>query len=856
MWLNGSVVGHGPSKSAEGMRFVDEYDVTPLLRQGENLLEVLALSLGVSTMTYCLADAGLIFELDVNGQKIASDEKTLVRPDPRRRRRTVRRWILPCLEDVDATVEPEDEKSWSPAMVVDRQVELCPRRVPLPSRQALVPQRPVLAEEVSLPDFAISLRHKRYLTPPAEWDRHNTYATPGYIVTDIHSPVAQELQFVPTLGSVRWYHEGKLLFAGSGWNPWDPTKAAQDRIQLRAGANRLIGLHSNDHFEHVNLAGFVSQPVEFRNPFGDGGFQVIPIPEAEIREGEALLSVDWNALRERMPEMRAEDTAIEGNAYDLVFNARPVADTKELEASLCRTPLSEPLSIPSAPPGHAIRLMLDLGVLHNGWIELDVEGRRGARLILAFVEAIEPGPPVRVQWPAGCNNALTYRLAEGRQQFESFHPYGVRYLLIHNAGAHPLRIHALRVRTANCGSRPRGDLLTPDAMLNRIYQIAVQSVISGVDDTFTDCPTFEQVNWNFDNHTAWQGEVLSCANHAVASHSIRLFAEDPRCPGLVRSQYPSAWDNSIPLWSFHWILWCRDCYQHSGDEALVRAVFPRIAAGIEEALRKVGQNGLLAWEDTWHFVEWGHGRDDNHAINSAEQAGFAGAIGAAIELGRQLKLADEKQLARWQNARQRLIDGANELLWDPRRRAYADSLHADGKRSDVASQATNASMAIYGIADDARRTDLAWRIAADEPTFLPFGSPYGLYYVLELLDSVGDVETIFRHIRRRWGDMVRAGDTTTWEHFAEFGFSGFPTRSRCHPFAAYVIKYLVKYLLGVQLQDIAFRRFAVKPNPPEGMDRCEGSVPTPGGPIRVGWERCNNKIELKVEFPPALERAY
>lgn len=428
-------------------------------------------------------------------------------------------------------------------------------------------------------------------------------------------------------------------------------------------------------------------------------------------------------------------------------------------------------------------------------------------------------------------------------------------MVIQHSGRRPVRIHSLRIRTANCGSRLQGHFLSPDPLLNQIYQIAAQSVISGVDDTFTDCPTFEQVNWNFDNRTAWQGEIFTSANHAIARHSIQLFAEDTEFPDLVRSHYPSGWRNLIPIYCFHWIMWCREYYRYSGDEALIRSIFQRIEKGIEKALGMINAQGLLEWRgDGWHFVEWGHGRDDNHPINSAEQAAFVGALEAAHDLGRRLGLAGDEQLQRWSLARQHLIEAVNHYLWDADRQVYVDSLHADGARSLTSTQTTNAALAVYGIADADRRAMLAHKIAADDPALLPFGSPYGLYYVMELLDSVGDVESIFRHIRHRWGDMVRSGDGTTWEQFAEFGGKENPTRSRCHPFAAYVIKYLVKYLLGIELLDEGYRRFHVRPRPPAFIDCCEGSIPTPHGPIRVRWDRHDGRINVSVEHPPGLER--
>lgn len=838
VWINGQMLGHGPAKSAKGTRGVDCYDITPMLLTGENQFQAVVLNIGTGTMCYLHDLPGICFELRQGNHVIAaSGKQTRMRISSQRRQQTVRRWIMPCIEDVDASI---CEHPWQQADVVDRTLQLYPRRVPLPTRQSLIPQKAICVDRMELPGFSVSFRHKSYLVPSEQRKRHNTFDTPAYIVTDIRSPIAQTMTFTPTRGAVDWYFNGELIMTGSGWGPWAADQEHPATIKLSAGANRLIGIHKRDHFTELNLAGYCEQAVTFTNPFGNGGFAVIPLTNQTSVKGKDLLDVDWDALRSSIPLMDTMDTMENANAQDLVLGARVLPiDEHESFAHQLNFAASEPLVIPPAPKGQALRIVLDLGMVHNGYLAYTAKGQSGSRLIFSFFEGLESYPSLRLHWSYGCENALTYHLADGYQNFESFHPYGVRYIAIHHTGDQPVELSDLRILTANCGSRPQGDLQCSDPMLNEIYKIATQSVISSVDDTFTDCPTFEQVNWNFDNRTAFLGEILTCANTAVARHSIELFAEDPEFTGLVRSQYPSSWDNFIPLYAMHWMMWCRDYYDMTGDLAFIRRMFPRITAGIDEALSRIDSRGLFKCEGVWHFVEWGHGRDDNHAINSAEQACLVGALDAAIDMAKQLNMNPD---ANWLHARMQLINAINEHLWDESRQTYIDSLHDDDTPSQVSSQTTNAMMGIYGVACEDRARDLAHRINANDPTLLGYGSPYGLYYVLELYDRFQMVEPIFDAIRQRWGDMVRAGDRTTWEHFAEFGgHMGFPTRSRCHPFAAYVIKYMAKYLLGVQSQSPGWATYQVKPMPPQGIAFCHGTVPTPHGLIRAGWKQSNNR---------------
>ncbi len=48
-------------------------------------------------------------------------------------------------------------------------------------------------------------------------------------------------------------------------------------------------------------------------------------------------------------------------------------------------------------------------------------GKRGT-FLFSFFEAFEDGPPLRINWPEACNNALSYHLQDGWQSFESFYP--------------------------------------------------------------------------------------------------------------------------------------------------------------------------------------------------------------------------------------------------------------------------------------------------------------------------------------------------------------------------------------------------------------------------------------------------
>ena len=784
-WLNGEMVGHGPAKSAAGRRSVDTYEVTALLQPGGNVLEVLVLGLGVGTMTYCPGEAGLIFELQAGKMILAaSGIKTRVRSEAARQRPTVRRWILPGVEDVDTTAQAGPCRA---ATIVKSAAQLYPRRVSLPVREPVYPRRLVAEDRVELPNFQAGFRIKPALVPPDEAWRHEQFTVPATVRLTLVSPVAQSLRFTPTLGNVKWLHRGVELFPGaSGHLLWDEQKA-HATVRLKKGRNEFTGIHLPNHFEHISLAGFVAKaPLRVE-------------PLQVLKDGAATPV--------------AVEPLLFSNPQDLARGAKVT------------------------PAGAVRRTIWDLGAVQNGWIAFEAEGPPGSALLLSCFEAMEGA---QIQWPDGCNNALQLRLAGGRQRFESFFPYGVRYIAVHEIGG-AVQVRDLRVLKATCSGVRQGFIQTGDPLLDGIYTIAAQSVESGTDDTPTDCPTFEQVNWNFDNRLCSLADLLIQGNADITRNAIALFAEEPRRRGLVDSHTPSEWRRQpIPLWSFNWIMWCWDYYWATGDVAFVRRIFPAVAEGIDDALGRIGPQGLFAWPGVWHFTEWAHGRDDNHAINTAEQAGLVAALDASGRLAKAIGRPWQRQAAR-----RALIRAVNRHLWNPARGCYADSLHADGTQSPVSSQLTNAMVALHGIGSAAWSRRLALDLARDQRSdLLPIGSPYGLYHIMELLDRHGQVEAIFRHVRHRWGDMVRAGDGTTWEMFAEHGHGAWPTRSRCHPFSAYVVKYLVKYLLGVEALTPGYAKVRIRPRPPNGIASCHGAVPTPHGLLQVSWRKEGRRIRI------------
>jgi hypothetical protein len=832
VWLNGAMIGHGPAKSAGGQRAVDVYNVTHRLRAGQNTLLVLACNYGTHTSTYCVGPAGVCFRLSWNGGAIFSGTETLARKAAGPRANVPRRGALGFCEDFDAAAEPSE---WAPVDIVSRPATLIERPVSHPARTPARPVRFMLADHARTPNAGVTFCYRPYLHASGADDGSEA----AMIVSDILSAHEQSIITFPSPG-LRWYLNGRPAFTDG-----------HTEHALVVGANRLIGIHDWSVSDDVTLSMRTMQRVAWENPFGEGIGQVVPLPSTDMLPcGEVIVEPEWTDLEPWMPVMNeADGFAADGGGHELLMHSVHVG---HLQAE--PRPVSvlggdgQGLVLESAGQATATRWIVDLGRMAYGWLRLDLTGSAGSTLVIGLAEAVSDGIPLEVHWVESSRNAITYRLRDGRQAFESFSAYAGRYLIVQHTGAAPVELHDLAVLSANCGTARDGSFRSSDAQLNAIYEICQNTVVAGSDDTYCNAPAYEQMNCAFDARAAAIADLLTCRNIDLSQHSLRLFADDPLRDGLVAASYPGPPGRAPALAAFNWIMWLDDYYWYTGDRDLVVDLFPAVTQGIKVALGQRSDIGL--------YIGPGHGddaEDEFQPANGAEQAGFAGALSAAMDLASVVGGSAVNTVPVWEQAREKLILGVNAVLWDGSREAYADGLDGFGIPSMVSSQVTNALMCVHGIAGPERARELVRRISIDDTSMRPYASSFGLFAVLEAFDHVHALKPLFDRINRHWGEMVLSGDGTTWETVSMRHDGLFPTRAHCHPGSAFVAKYLLKYALGLEILKPGFAEIRIEPRMSK-LDFCRGVVPTARGPIRVEWEKVDSRISIKVEHPATIIR--
>jgi hypothetical protein len=280
-----------------------------------------------------------------------------------------------------------------------------------------------------------------------------------------------------------------------------------------------------------------------------------------------------------------------------------------------------------------------------------------------------------------------------------------------------------------------------------------------------------------------------------------------------------------------------------------------LARNIEGLRQFINQDGLVEI-DGWNMFDWAPMDAPTNGIVThlnclavlglRDAAELARLNGAAVDGAR-------RQAPEWNKLADGIARAVNRHLWDAKRNAYIDCIRAGGERSPVLSQQTHTAAYISGVATGTRATRCRAIIAKAPRGFVPAGSAFFMFFVLEGLVREGRFKTLVDTIRSYWGRQVEAGATTTWETYIPGAAR--VTRSHCHGWSAAPTYFLSSYVLGIQPAEPGFAKVRIAPQP-AGLTWAHGSVPTPRGLVTCYWRYVGSGARGGFEYrhwlPPRI----
>ncbi|OXM16565.1 family 78 glycoside hydrolase catalytic domain [Paenibacillus herberti] len=901
LYVNGTQAGRGPVRSWPEEQSYDSYDVAHLLLPGRrNTIAVLVLHFGMSNFYYLLGQGALITELEgPSGVLLATDDSWGTSRLPGQQSSAPRMSCQQAFgEVIDARELPEhwttDETAegfqasgmgWEAARQVAAAGEgpwkkLVPRDIPFLTEEKVYPSAVISLCEVQPPAYAAAFDLKTIMLPESVWSA-NPIAYKAFLSVQVN--VEKSCTFTigfPTGAEGAVFLDGKKAVRSYGVEPerYDvfETSAGSHLVLIETesrydhGSSWHLGFHADAPFTlsrpelaSTALSGSATGTNADGNPFAlIGPFATAertqhwldspPLPDhplyIQLREGVSP---------ESLPELESWVKPLDTRLYtdqDVFGSSVWQTATRALAVPAQLQQMVVPAPEPAVLPGLAgdCEFVVDLGEQRSGYIGFELEAAAGTILDVYGIEHMEGDYR---QHTYGLDNTISYICRDGRQSYLSPVRRGCRYLIVtvRQASA-PVKLYEMYMNQSSYPLPQRGEFRCSDSLLNEIWQISRRTTKLCMEDTFVDCPAYEQTFWVGDARNEALVNYYVFGATDIVKRCLNLVPGSESRNPLYLDQVPSGWNSVIPNWTFFWMIACQEYVEHTDDSDYAKTIWPSVQSALEAYYEYIDDKGLLNIR-SWNLLDWAPIDQPNSGVVTHQNLFFMKAMRLSAALAQ--RAGQSEQVSLWQERSEVLRTAINLHLWDEERQAFLDCIHEDGRRSEKFSVQTQVIACLCAVADGERKASIESHVLQPPVGWTQIGSPFMSFFYYEVLASLGRSDLLVDDIRLQYGRMLDHGATTCWEMYPSFkenrASSDMLTRSHCHAWSAAPGYFLGREILGVRPLDTGWRKVEIAPEP-AGLRWASGAVPLPEqGEIKVAWSMNGDNMKLTVTAPEGIE---
>ncbi len=523
------------------------------------------------------------------------------------------------------------------------------------------------------------------------------------------------------------------------------------------------------------------------------------------------------------------------------WNEAGFDDSKWQKAELVRPPTGKLVSQVS-PPDRVTRTItpasvkehgkgvyrFDMGEMISGWARLKIEGKKGTKLQLRFIEELGPG----------YDQSDTYILnGEGKEIWEPrFTWHAFRYVDVYGSPI-TLTTDNLEGRVVNTDIRPAGKFECSNNLLNKILNNYRRTQLGNVHGGLpSDCPhrerrgytgdgqiSAEAAIYNFDLsqfYTKWLNDIRDAQNHQT---------------GYVPNTTPYQDGGGGTAWGSAYIIIPWYMYLYYGDTRLLAAHYEGMKHWIDYMKNQLDKNGILINQGLGEWVPPGLVEIPADFVNSCY---YFHCCRLMTEISKVLdKESDQLQ---FKNMAEKAKKDINNAWFDKKNHTYS-----------VGKQGSNVFPLGFGITGgkdaDGVFENLLNRVLKENKAHFDTGI-LGTPLLLDVLTNFGRIDVAYTLMNQRdypsFGHMIEKGATTIWETWLG-------DASHSHPMFGSVCAWYYRSLGGISPdpENPGFRNTIIKPIPVSALSYVNCSYPSVYGTIRSDWKLKDGDYVLEVAIP-------
>jgi alpha-L-rhamnosidase len=629
----------------------------------------------------------------------------------------------------------------------------------------------------------------------------------------------------------------------------------------------------------ISVTGTVALPFRI---FASGVFTVEALPSASAGPTAALTldgaSLTWIAAGAARPDVLVATTTVTTGDHLLALKQIPAdgltfaISTRGVASATVpfgqgvhagrRLLLAEPVSRPNAVTvsssgGLTLELtslpayvVLDLGRTVHGRLQAQVSGQTGTIVDVGWDERLLPGTLRPLPYPGSLHqqwNQVDSWILDGTPRgLSTIDSRAGRYLLIAAWGNAPVVLRDVRVLEEHYPAEQRGSFASSDPLLDRIWQVGVETLRANMTDAYAD-PWRERGQWWGDAYVDDHVNQVALGDAAVLGRGLLLMADafaDSAAPGMA----PNNAGLHMLDYSMLWAQSLDDYLRRTGDTAVPRAVYSILRAFMAHLASYENQTtGLMdVPEAHWSVTDYidPRGYSSRYGQSAALNAMYYGTLLRAAEVA--AALDDPAAASLWTEKAAVVRESVNQSLYRPTDARYLTGLLGGAPVTPtIHAQAWPLAYGVVPTQEMTAVADSLLELLSPNPA-APNVETYGMYWVLEGLARAGRIAEAISVTKTYYGYMLDHGATTWWEGFNSYlSYSG----SLSHGWSGAPTWFLTTHVLGASLTGPA--TWSVQPAF-SGVVSATGVLPLPGGDLAVAWQRAScQDLTLVVGAPAA-----
>lgn len=681
----------------------------------------------------------------------------------------------------------------------------------------------------------------------------------------VSKPLVRARLYASALGVYEAELNGQKLddtYFAPGWTSYHKRLQYQTyEMTPVAGENELRFTLGNGWYK--GALGFVPKP----NLYGD---RVALLAMAILTYGdgtEEIIGTDetWQVFTGPIRFSELYDGEIQDTTMDLVYagQAKSYEHTYKTLIAQENEPVREILRLPVrqhfiTPKGESV---YDFGQNLTGWLEVEVQGRPGQKLVLRHAESLDEKGDFYTDNLSYAKATDTYILNGGKQLLRPhFTFHGFRYAALE--GLEEGQAITLTACHLTTDLKQTGSFSCSNARVNRLWQNILWSQRDNYLDVPTDCPQrSERLGWTGDatafTPTAafnsnvmpfmrkWLRDLAADQNPTIGMAQVvpDILNEGPEEAGQSGAAYWGEAATVVP-----WTL-----YQVYGDLRVLNEQYDSMKIWVDFITRQRGENGL--WQTGFQYGDWlGLDVESNGLSDERKGATDDYFVANACYLWSLRILADSAALLGYGEEESQYRHLYRQVL-----QAFREEYVTKNGRL-VSETQTAMTLALHlDLVEEHQKSGIAQRLARNiknHKTHLTTGF-VGTPYLCPVLSDHGHHELAGKLLLQEenpgWLYEVNMGATTIWERWNSIlpdgSFNPANMNSLNHYAYGSIGNWLYTRLCGLRPVEPGYRKFTVEPRFIKGITWAQLDYESVYGHIGVRWQCERGQITIDLEVP-------